>query len=243
VRDVMGCTVFKVTTINDGGTDEYEANNGQNKAAAITVNATNIFARIGPLATDVDWFKFTTGNVAGTHTVTVTHPSVNYTFNLYNSAGTLIAPTSSGTVSKSYASLAVNTTYSIKINGPQSYICYNLLVTNNFSSTRIIAPVSSVTNSNISINNIRPVIIVEVLKANAYPNPHHGIFNLQIDSPENGWAGIELFNANGQKIISRRVAMKKGINIVTFSNIKQSLVLYRISIGRNSVTGKVIGPD
>jgi hypothetical protein len=243
VKDVMGCTAFKVTTINDGGTDEYEANNGQNKAAAIAINAANIFARIGPLATDVDWFKFTTGNVAGTHTVTVTHPSVNYTFNLYNSAGTLIAPTSAGTVSKTYASLAVNTTYSIKINGPQSYICYNISVTNNFSSARSIAPVSSVTNGNISINNRRPPVTVEVLKANAYPNPHQGIFDLQIISPENGWAGIELFNANGQKIISRRVAMKKGINIVTFSNIKQSLVFYRISIGRNSVTGKVIGPN
>jgi ELWxxDGT repeat protein len=240
IKDANGCTAFKAVAITDNGSDQYEANNAQNKAAAITINATNVFARIAPLATDVDWFKFTTGNTITSHTVTLTHPSVNYTFNLYNSAGTLIAPTSTGSITKTYASLAVNTVYSIKVSGPLSYVCYNISVSNINASARTSVVIS--TPSPTELKSGKSSLMSAILKASVYPNPHTGMFNLVINSPESGMANIELFTAAGQKVVIKNVKVKIGENTVRFNNIKESFLIYKITVGKNYVTGKVIGP-
>ncbi|MDB5199770.1 MAG: hypothetical protein JWO92_1733 [Chitinophagaceae bacterium] len=240
VKDNKNCTVTATVVIVDNGSDPYEANEKQTAAKNITVNAAVISARIAPTATDKDWYQFTTG-AAGTYTLTVTHPSVLYSYDVYDSRGRVIIPATTSGASKNYTLLA-NTLYSVQVRGALSYICYQMQVTSLLitSAARTTGTGENVVYNGKPIN--AEVQTVEKLNASVYPNPHNGIFNLLINSPENGVANIELFNGNGQKVITKNVPVKAGANIVNFTNVKQSLLLYRITIGKNYVTGKVIGP-
>jgi ELWxxDGT repeat protein len=130
VKDANGCTKSSgAISITDNGSDQYESNNSKNQSALISVGTT-IFARIALAGDAADWFKFTTGS-AGSYTLMLSHPSVNYTFNMYpagNNAPPLV-PQSSTANSKTY-SLAANTTYYISVtSGVLSYTCYELSVT------------------------------------------------------------------------------------------------------------------
>jgi len=231
-KDANGCTSSKVVAITDNGSDQYESNNSKNQAKLIAINTT-INARIA-LATDIaDWFKFTTGS-SGNYTLNLSHPTVNYTFNMYpssNNAAALV-PTSSTSTSKQYA-LTAGLTYYIQITGASSYSCYDLSISPVASTARYAA---ASTNSK--------VVAINDLSVKAYPNPHQGAFNLAIMSPEDGKAKIELFTILGQLLAKREVSIEKGQNtIIEFNDVGRGMILYNISIGDKVVNGKVFGKD
>jgi hypothetical protein len=231
VKDANGCNTTKVVAITDSGSDQYESNNSKNQAKLISVGTT-INARIA-LATDTaDWFKFITPAGNGNYKLNITHPTVNYTFNMYPSANNAAAlvPTSSTSTSKIYA-LTGGTTYYVQITGALSYTCYDLSV----------IPVAGFAKS--SPDNAKVIAINELI-IKAYPNPHHGSFNLSIKSLENGTARIELFTILGQLLATRDVSIEKDQNtIVEFNDVGRGIILYHVTIGNQIVNGKVYGND
>ena len=236
VKDANGCTKSSaLISITDNGSDEYEIlnssnNNSKNQARLISIGTT-INARIA-LATDTaDWFKFATPAGNGNYKLTISHPTVNYTFNMYpsgNNAAALVT-TSSTSTSKTYA-LTGGTTYFVQITGALSYTCYDLSILPVISAAKY-AP------------NTSKVIYTE-LTVKAYPNPHQGLFNLSIISPEDGKAQIELFTVLGQLLAKREVLIEKNQNtIVEFNNVGRGMILYRITIDNKELNGKVYGKD
>jgi hypothetical protein len=81
---------------------------------------------------------------------------------------------------------------------------------------------------------------VQQLETAVYPNPHDGEFNLLIKSPVKGNAVIELFGSNGQKVLTRTVAVNAGTNSTRFSGMTESLLMYKISVGKRFASGKII---
>ncbi len=243
VKDANGCIKSAAVAITDNGTDEYENNNSKNKAAAITLGSV-VNGRLAVAGDAADWFRFVTPAGTGTYTLSLTHPSTNFTFNLYTAGNNTPALISSGTTatSKTYE-LNGNTTYYISVTGGLSYTCYNLMV--------IASPVFTKTNTNTNgaaktsnLTETANAIEVETLTAIAYPNPHQGVVSLQISSPEKGFAKIEFFSANGQKLMVKNVGVQKGErNIVPINITQRGTVFYRIQIGKYTASGKIIGTN
>lgn len=81
-----------------------------------------------------------------------------------------------------------------------------------------------------------------ILKAIVYPNPHRGSFDIQIETPALGKAKIELFTASGQLLAERTINLEVGANnIVSFTDMFQGMIFYRIQIGNQFLNGKIIG--
>ena len=236
VKDANGCTKSTTVTITDNGSDEFESNNSKNQSKTINVGTT-ISARIALAADVADWFKFTTGT-AGDYVLTLTHPSASFTFNMYPAGNNVpaLVPTNTTATTKEYT-LAANTVYYISVTGGLSYICYQLDV------SEVAVPF---TKSPIwtQINEIKEVHETDVLRARVFPNPHQGNFTLQVESPEDGMAIIQLIGADGRMIITKNVMLFKGkVNKVSFTNIRQAELFYRIRLENFSASGKVIGPN
>lgn len=232
VKDANGCTKSSASiSITDNGTDAYESNNSKNQAKLISIGTT-INARIA-LATDIaDWFMFTTPAGNGNYKLNLSHQTVNYTFNMYPTGNNVAAlvPSGSTPTSKQYA-LTGGATYYVQITGASSYNCYDLSILPVASSAKY-AP------------NATKVIVTNELSVKAYPNPHEGLFNLAIKSPEDGTARIHLFTILGQILATRDVSIEKGQNtIVQFSDVGRGMILYHITIGSQEVNGKVFGKD
>lgn len=238
VKDVNGCNISKVVIITDNGSDEYEGNNNKNQAKQINIGD-NIAARIA-LASDVaDWFKFTTPAGAGNYILSLTHPSASFTFNMYPAGNNVpaLVPVSTTSTSKEYV-LSGNTNYYVNVTGGLSYICYGLVVSppTSFAAT---------TSDSTIIEKGKPVVFdISKLSVKAYPNPYRESFNLQITSPEEGKAKIEIFTVTGQKLQERTVWVQKSENnIVPFTVAQHGAIFYRVQIGKYIVNGKVIGPN
>ena len=232
VKDANGCTKSSASiSITDNGTDAYESNNSKNQAKLISIGTT-INARIA-LTTDIaDWFMFTTPAGNGNYELNLSHQTVNYTFNMYPTGNnvTALVPSSSNPTSKQYA-LTGGATYYVQITGASSYNCYDLSILPVASSAKY-APTTT------------KVIATNELSVKAYPNPHEGLFNLAIKSPEDGTARIHLFTILGQILATRDVSIEKGQNtIVQFSDVGRGMILYHITIGSQEVSGKVFGKD
>jgi hypothetical protein len=231
VKDANGCTKSTVVSITDSGSDEYESNNSKNQARAIGIGP-DIFARLA-LSNDVDWFKFTTPVGNTSYTVTLTHPTISYSFAVYPSANNAppLVPASSTPTSKTY-SLLGNSTYYINVTGSLSFVCYDLRVSSGLF-----------TRGNVELEEETNIVVVpEKLSVLAYPNPHSGSFNLRIASPETGIARVELFTVNGQKLADKKVVVQKGENnAAPFTGIPQGTIIYRVQVGKYVVNGKVIG--
>ncbi|MES1214284.1 MAG: T9SS type A sorting domain-containing protein [Bacteroidota bacterium] len=236
VRDANGCqaTVTSIG-ITDTGEDPYESNNKIGDADSILINQV-VFARIAPTANDKDWYQFTTAATAGSYILSVSHGTISYTFNLYDNKGKLIALSSSTATTKTYNSLSINTAYYIQVTGALSYNCYQLIVANS-------APL--ITNAvKTSEQNVPTIKSIDKIAASVYPNPHRGSFNIKIESPEDGVAQIQLYNVAGQKINEKRMAVyKNGTAIVNFTGKSQAVLFYRVRIGEQVVSGRVIGPQ
>ncbi len=235
VKDANGCTITKVVSITDNGSDLYESNNSKNQSKVISIG-TAINARIA-LVTDVaDWFKFTTPAGVGNFRLYFNHPSVSYVFNMYATGNNTpaLVPVSTTPISKDYV-LAGSTTYYISITGGLSFTCYQLSV------NPVVA--SRTGNGNLYTEKSKPALhVTDILIARVYPNPHLGNFTLQIESPEDGMATIELFNSIGQIVIERKSAVTKGKgNSIQFNNVREAILHYRVKIDRQIVNGKIIG--
>lgn len=231
VKDANGCTNTKQTTVIDNGTDQYESNNSKNQSKLINVGE-NIYARIA-LATDpADWFKFTTTD-AGNYSVTLTHPSINYVLNLYTASNTTaLVPVNTTSNTKEYL-LAANTQYFISITGGLSYTCYNLSV----------YPSASANKTNLEKTGAagKEPVLSDLLSSRVYPNPHQGHFTLQINSPESNMATIQLMTAEGKVILTTKKMLVKGNdNNISFDNIRDVILFYRVILGKQTVSGKVI---
>lgn len=238
VKDNSGCTAVaaSVTIINS---DSYEvfSNEKQNSGNLNTTIAFNqsVAARISPTATDKDWYNIKIGSVAGTVTISLTHPSIAYTFNLYDSKGKVVPVSSSTATTKTYTALSGNTVYSIQVSSStSSVICYTLQVT----STAV--PLTARTNA----VKQQEVIVANTLSTMVYPNPHHGSFGIRIEALQSGMATVEIMNLAGQRIESRKVAVTKGNNtIVRFTNMHQSALIYRVTMGDEIKTGKILSAN
>ncbi|MBX2918490.1 MAG: T9SS type A sorting domain-containing protein [Ferruginibacter sp.] len=235
-KDARGCTTTKTITVVDNGTDQYEGNN--NKSHAKTINVTEIIAARLAVATDLaDWFKFTTDG-AGNYIISVTHPSVNYNFDLYVTAGNTpaLVPVNTTATSKEYV-LAANTSYSIGIStNTLSFTCYQLSV--NPPTTFAETGKNGLNEKGVAAKTIQ---VTETLRSNAYPNPHRGDFTLQVNSPVSGMATVQLITAEGKLLKATNMMLTKGnSNKITFNNIREAILLYRVIVGNYSVTGKII---
>ena len=235
VRDANGCTVTKLVNITDNGGDAFEGNNSKNQAKPIVIGSM-VNARIA-LATDIaDWFRFTTPAGSNGYTLSLTHPSANFTYNVFTGANNspALVPASTTGTSKTY-SLNGNTTYYISVTGGLSFVCYNLMIT---------APAQLITkNSSGPLKEIpKETSIPESLIAMAFPNPHKGNFNLKLSSPEDGMATIIISNVYGQQLLQKRVAVVKGnLNTILFSNQKTETLFYRITVGTYKASGTIVG--
>ncbi len=239
VKDANGCTKSAAVTITDNGSDQYESNNSKNQAKSILF-ASTISARLA-IATDVaDWFKFTTPSANAIYTLVFNpNSAANFTFNMYvagnNTPALVPVPGSITPVSKSY-SLSGNTTYYISVTGGLSYSCYQLAVSIAMAA-KSVEPDYTEKSRTVDTDS-------EKLKAIAFPNPHQGNFTLQIESPETGMVSIQLLSADGRMVTTRNVQLFKGkSNTVTFTNMKEAVLFYRVRIGNHSANGKIIGPE
>jgi len=236
VKDAYGCEKSVQVTIGDDGTDQYERINNQNnnnkgRAAVISVG-TVVNARIA--SGDQDWFKFTTlpGGMTS-YTISVTHPSFNYSIVLYKEGiNTVRAHQSSTATSKTYL-LGGDTTFQVQITGTASLVCYSLLVQ---------PPVLTDTASDLIVKESKTPI--DKLSTSVFPNPHRGAFGIKIESVQDGAAIVEVLNAAGQLVAEKRTTVNKGgTSIVNFTNMNQNILFYRVRIGNETSTGKIIGPN
>lgn len=236
VRDAYGCVKSLAVTVTDDGYDIYDGtgsnkNNSKDKAAPISLGTTS--ARIAVIGDPRDWYRFTT-NIAGNYTLSLSHPSASFTINLYT-ADTTAAKTplaGSTALNKTYYLLA-NKEYFIQVTGGLSFECY-LLSINNSLLTRI-------STGLITQENKTPV---DKLSTSVFPNPHRGAFGIKIESAQDGAAVVEVLNASGQLVAEKRMTVNKGgITIVNFTNMNHNILFYRVRIGNETRTGKIIGPN
>ena len=244
-KDANGCIDKQTVTITDNGDDDYEKNDSKSKAVAILIGST-VNARIALGSDPADWFKFTTPAGAGNYILSLTHPSASFVFNMYAAGNNTpaLVPVATTATTKEYT-LAGSTTYYISVTGGLSYVCYDMMVAPPTSFTRADINTKHVSENNAGDKNggVR-ITIPEVanLSATVFPNPHQGTFNLQINSPEAGNARIELLTVNGQKLQEKTVLLQKlKSNIVSFIVSQHGTIFYRIVVGKNIITGKIIG--
>lgn len=235
-KDARSCATTKTITVVDNGTDQYEGNNNKSHAKAINVGEI-IAARLATASDLADWFKFTTsGN--GNYIISISHPSVNYDFDLYLSSGNApaLVPINTTATSKEYL-LAANTSYSFGITtSTLSYTCYELSV--NPPTTFAETGKNGLIEKEVTAKTIQ---VTKTLLSNAYPNPHRGDFTIQVNSPVDGMATIQLISAEGRLISATNKVLAKGnSNRVNFTGIREAILFYRVSIGEYSVTGKII---
>jgi DNA-binding cell septation regulator SpoVG len=235
IRDVNGCTKIISKTVTDTGSDSYEPNNTKNQSRLISIG-TSVNARIALTSDVADWFKFTTSS-SGTYTLSVSHPVINYAFNLYSGTNNspALTPLSTTATTKEY-NLSGNTTYYIQLTGALSYDCYTLVV--NQSGSLLV-------NKNITkITETADLPTVTAIAVAVYPNPHQGAFNLQISSPEETKATIQIITVDGKIISSKDIRLQKGNNnLIRFKDINKSILFYRLIVNNKSISGKIIGPN
>jgi hypothetical protein len=228
-QDAIGCRGSRNFTVTDNGSDAYETNNTRTAAKALSIG-TSIEARIGT-TTDQDWFKFTSNATVIDYTIFMNHPSVAYSFDLYNGSGTLVAPASELLPDWKSYHLQANTTYYIRVTGTQSLLCYNLLVQAHG------APLITM----LTAKPIKETETENALRTTAYPNPHNGNFTLEVNSPKSGEGHMILYDLQGRAIAERKEQFKAGLNQVRWTNMQVIPFVYRVMIGGENATGKILG--
>ena len=92
---------------------------------------------------------------------------------------------------------------------------------------------------------VKEVAPPNTLKAIAYPNPYKDHFQLAVTSPVGGLANIEFFTMNGQKIheINKPVAANSTTIIPYKGPLRFATLAYKVTVGKNIVTGIVLKPN
>lgn len=242
VTDANGCTTSKIVTITDNGSDEYEGNNSKNQAKQIPASG-SLTARLALANDAADWFRFTAPvSASGLYSIKTmtTAPNVAYAINVYASGNNTpaIVPVNVINSGEKHYQLTAGTTYFVSITtATLSFICYNLTVS-------ALEPVEITANTPQSRITVEATPVIDMLKAFTYPNPHSGNFTLSIESPEDGVATVEMFTVNGQKLSERKANVVKGKgNTMKYSNMNYAILFYKVSIGKNFATGKIISPN
>jgi SprB repeat len=230
VKDRVDCETATTFEVSDDVVDVYENNNLLSNAKTIPLYYP-IIARIAPTASDIDWYSFTTESASATYSLRVFSDVFAYTFNIYDALGNLMPGNIVDSKSKVYQSLAPNTSYYIKVNGTVANSCYNLQIEPPIEGPLLTRQVNTFSD-------------IQIQTAKIFPNPHNGSFTLNIESPLDGIATIEIYNANGQKLNTQKQAAIKGKNLIaTYQNMKGAILIYRILIGNKQLTGKIIGTN
>jgi hypothetical protein len=83
------------------------------------------------------------------------------------------------------------------------------------------------------------------LKVIAYPNPYKNHFQLQVTTSLTGIANIEFFTMNGQKVheINKPVIANSTAIIPYTGPLRFATLAYKVTIGKNIVTGIVLKPN
>jgi len=232
-KDSKSCEVTTTVEIPDAVVDVFENNNLMSTAKEINLFFT-IQAKIGPTSGDVDWYKFTTGPDMSrqfSFVLRLLSTDGSCSGDIYDINGQLIQPTFLDLPNKIYYNLNFSTTYYIKVTGQLSNTCYNLLIT---------APIESP----LALRKFDFPSEIQNQTAKIFPNPHSGSFTLNIESPLDGIATIEIYNANGQKLNTQKQAVVKGKSIIaSYQNMKGAVLFYKIIIGNKQLTGKIIGTN
>lgn len=230
VKDRTGCETATSVEIHDELADVYENNNLINAAKEIELYKT-IQAKIGPTSGDVDWYKFTTEPASATYSLRVFSESFDYTFDIYDASGNIIPGIVVNSKSKVFQSLTPNTSFYIKVNGTVANSCYNLQIEPPIEGPLLTGQVNTFSE-------------IQNHSAKIFPNPHSGSFKLNIVSPLDGIAIIEIYNTNGQKLNTQKQTVIKGKSIIaSYQNMKAAILFYRILIGNKQLTGKIIGTN
>jgi hypothetical protein len=195
------------TTVPAVCNDIYETNETSAQAKTISIG-TSITAGIGT-ATDVDWFKISTGNNNRTNVkITLTNLPADYDVYLYNSSLVQIgAGTNSGTTNESvvYNTNTRKATYYIKVQAKAGAFstsnCYSLLAQT--SSTTWAAPANAA-NMDITGDNVSGLQVS--------PNPARQTIFLRFYSANEGEASLKLMTTTGNSVQSNGIQVKKGNN-------------------------------
>jgi len=104
---------------------------------------------------------------------------------------------------------------------------------------------ASASGNNAAEAAIPSVVLIDVkeLTVNAYPNPFKGQLSFRFVSPVSGNAKLEVFNASGQRLsVAFDGKVSAGVqNFVRYSpaSTASGLLIYKLTVGDKSVTGKV----
>ena len=83
------------------------------------------------------------------------------------------------------------------------------------------------------------------LKVTAFPNPYKNHFQLQVLSNVTGIANIEFYTINGQKIHEmKNSVMANTTTVIPYTGpLRFATLVYKVTIGKNIVTGIVLKPN
>lgn len=221
------------TLSNSTCTDNYESNNSASAAKTAPLN-TNFYGLITP-STDVDWFKFTTSNVAPKFRVDLTNLPADYDMVVYKSNASSIIGTSvnGGTTSESvkYNSATKGATYYVKVYGyngaTNASSCYTLKVSTSSSNFR---------TGGSSDGAIEAMDVVAEAALKLFPNPASDKLNVEFVSAAAGVATFTVYNLSGQQVLTTVSEAGEGVNTQSINTGSLSNGVYVLEISANGET-------
>lgn len=211
--------------------DIYESNNTSSTAKTAPLNA-NFTGLITP-STDVDWFKFTT---TGTNTkikIDLTNLPADYDVTLYRSNGTTLGSSVNGGTTAEVIKYNATTTgsYLIKVYGyngaTSASSCYTLKVSTSATSFRL----SGEAEENATIEELTAEPVLKL-----YPNPTADKLTVEYLSPKGESVSMNIYNLNGQKVLSTETLGNEGMNTENINTSQLSNGVYIFEIAANGET-------
>ncbi len=192
------------TTLSSDCIDNYEANNTLATAKAITVSS-NVNALIGT-ASDVDYFKFNNTSSKKKIKIVLSNLPANYDIRLYKSNGTQVGISQNSGTSTETIIYNTNTvgTYYIKVYGYSG--AYN--ATSCYTLTASISSTNFKGEGLISDDKPLPADLTVAI----YPNPTQGLVTLELASPAEGSASVELIDITGRQVYQSHFSLTEGIS-------------------------------
>ncbi len=222
------------TTAPSNCTDANEPNNTYLSGVAVATN-TDISGQIN-VATDADWFTFTTTAPNTKILIVLSNLPKDYNMTLYNSslmqlATTAATGTTNDSIRKNFNSAG---TYYLKVIGKNGVfdpvICYNLRI--------------NVSNTNFRIDNEEPAeeVISFQRELSVFPNPVKDVLNVNFNSTGDESVTIRVFNMVGKTVIDLPVEAIEGENkhAFDFSVFHKGIYFVEFLQGGNKITKKII---
>ena len=222
------------TTLPSVCTDNFEPNNTYQASNVIPLNSDQT-GQIN-VATDIDWFTFTTTAPGTKILIVLSNLPKDYNMILYNSSLMQLATaTALGTVNDSIKKNFMGAgTYYLKVSGRSgafdAALCYGLRVNTSNINFKF---AEDELNEETSV--VRPELI-------AFPNPVKDNLNLNFTSPSRGTATIHVFDMVGKVVLELHMETVEGENKFTldFTAYHKGIYFVEISQGGIKVTKKLI---